>query len=175
MGELSPRLHTVLARLLPAKRRVSGIHSHEGEPAMTQPYGVWSSPPTGPPTPPTGPPSLTLPPLPPAPPAPPFPPGPASSPAPASRCGWARGAIGGAVAGALVASLIGFALRTDSTTTTPTAAPTAVTASLTSVTNDVQSVVEKAQPSVVAIEFNTTVTQRGRTVQGSGAGSGVII
>jgi putative serine protease PepD len=74
-----------------------------------------------------------------------------------------------------VASLIGFALRTDSTTTTPTAAPTAVTASLTSATNDVQSVVEKAQPSVVAIEFNTTVTQRGRTVQGSGAGSGVII
>jgi len=134
---------------------------------MTQPYGVWSSPPAGPPT------SSTLPP-PPLPPGPPAPPS-APTPAPASRSGWGRGAIGGAVAGALVASLIGFGLRNDSTTTTVAAAPTAVNASLVSTTNDVRSVVEKAQPSVVAIEFNTTTTSRGRTVQASGAGSGVII
>jgi len=81
------------------------------------------------------------------------------------------------LAGALAASLIGAAWFRDdpATSATATVAPTAVTASLTSTAGDVRSVVEKAKPSVVAIEFTTTVTQRGRTVQGSGAGSGVII
>ncbi|MEO8695354.1 MAG: trypsin-like peptidase domain-containing protein [Acidimicrobiales bacterium] len=88
-----------------------------------------------------------------------------------------RGAIGGALAGALAATIIGGTwFRGDTTTTAaPTVAPTAVSASLTSTTADVRSVVEKAQASVVAIEFNTTTTVRGRTVQGSGAGTGVII
>jgi putative serine protease PepD len=88
-----------------------------------------------------------------------------------------RGAIGGALAGALAASLVGAAwFRGDtSTTSAATTAPTAVSTSLTSTDGDVRSVVEKAQASVVAIEFDVTTTQRGRTVQGSGAGSGVII
>jgi putative serine protease PepD len=88
-----------------------------------------------------------------------------------------RGAVGGALAGALAATLIGGAwFRGDTTTTAATAAaPTAVSATLTSTTSDVRSVVEKAQSSVVAIEFSTTTTVRGRTMQGSGAGSGVII
>ena len=150
---------------------------------MTQPYGVWTSPPAEPPTaplpappaPPSGPPSMMLPPpLPPM--APPAPPALPTPPSPPSRSGWVRGAIGGAVAGALAATLIGTVwFRGDPATTASTVAPTAVTASLTSTGSDVRSVVEKAQASVVAIEFNTTTSVRGRTVQGSGAGSGVII
>jgi len=111
------------------------------------------------------------------PPAPPAPPNPPATPSRASRGGWVRGAIGGALAGALAASLIGAAWFRDdpSTTAATTTPPAAVTASLTSTGSDVRSVVEKAQASVVAIEFNITSTVRGRTVQGSGAGSGVII
>ena len=148
---------------------------------MTQPYGVWTTPPAGPPTtpapgpPPLGPPSSMLPP-PPMPPTPPAPPNPPATPSPASRNGWVRGAIGGALAGALAASLVGAAwFRGDTSTTAASTAPTAVSTSLTSTDGDVRSVVEKAQASVVAIEFDVTTTQRGRTVQGSGAGSGVII
>ena len=137
---------------------------------MTQPYGVWttppSGPPAGPPAPPAGPPMFP----------PTAPPSAPSAPSPSSHRGWARGAIGGALAGALAASLIGAAwFRSDATTTASNTTPTAVAASLTSTDNDVRSAVEKAQGSVVAIEFNVTATQRGRTVQGSGAGSGVII
>ena len=148
---------------------------------MTQPYGVWTTPPAGPPTtptpgpPPLDPPSSMLPP-PPMPPVPPAPPTPTATPSPASRNGWVRGAIGGALAGALAASLVGAAwFRGDTSTTSASTAPTAVSTSLTSTDGDVRSVVEKAQASVVAIEFDVTATQRGRTVQGSGAGSGVII
>ena len=149
---------------------------------MTQPYGVWTTPPAGtpttpppgPPAPPLGPPSSMLPP--PMPPAPPAPPNPPAPPSPASRKGWVRGAIGGALAGALAASLVGAAwFRGDTSTTAATTPPAAVSTALTSTDGDVRSVVEKAQASVVAIEFNVTATQRGRTVQGSGAGSGVII
>jgi len=140
---------------------------------MTQPYGVWTTPPAGPPAPPLAPPSSMLPP-PPMPPVSPAPPNPPARPSPASRGGWARGAIGGALAGALAATLIGGVWFRSDTTTTSTA-PAAVNTSLTSTGGDVRSVVEKAQASVVAIEFTTTATQRGRTVQGSGAGSGVII
>ena len=88
-----------------------------------------------------------------------------------------RGAIGGALAGARAASLIGTAwFRADpSSTAATTTVPAAASATLTSNVGDVRSVVEKAEASVVALEFNTTATQRGRTVQGSGAGSGVII
>ncbi|HUP74937.1 MAG TPA: trypsin-like peptidase domain-containing protein [Acidimicrobiales bacterium] len=87
-----------------------------------------------------------------------------------------RGAIGGALAGALAAGVIGGAwFRDPSTPTATTTPPAAVTTALRSSSGDVRSVVEKSQASVVAIEFTTTATQRGRTVQGTGAGSGVII
>jgi putative serine protease PepD len=79
------------------------------------------------------------------------------------------------VAGALAASLIGAAWFRDDPTATPVTAPTAVNTALTSSTSDVRSVVEKAQSSVVAIEFKTTSRRGPYTVQGSGAGSGVII
>ena len=142
---------------------------------MTQPYGVWSTSPAGPPAgppavPPFGPPTLPLP----APPPPPAPPVPAPSAPPANR-GWFRGAIGGAVTGALAASLLGIAFFRDEPAPTTSAAPAAVSASLTSATTDVHSVVEKAQASVVAIEFKTTSRRGPYTVQGTGAGSGVII
>ena len=133
---------------------------------MTQPYGVWTAPPAGPPPmQPDRPSSQTPPPPPPAAPGP-----------PARSGGWVRGAIGGALAGALAASLIGTAwFRADPT---PTAAATnapAASASLASFVGDVHSVVEKAQASVVAIEFQTTSRRGPYTVQGTGAGSGVII
>jgi putative serine protease PepD len=137
---------------------------------MIEPYGAWTSapaePPTMPPVTPPAPPVSTLP-------APPWPP--TSSAPPASSRGWLRGAIGGAVAGALAASLIGAAWFRDDQTTAPSSAPAAVNTALTSSTNDVHSVVEKAQASVVAIEFNTTSRRGPFSVQGSGAGSGVII
>ena len=149
---------------------------------MTQPYGVWTTPPAGPPTappagppaPPLGRPSSTMQPPPPM--DPPAPPAPPTPPSPASRGDWARGAVGGALTGAIAAALIGTAwFRANPTTTASTTAPTAVTASMTSTGSDVRSDVVKTQASVVAIEFDVTATQRGRTVQGSGAGSGVII
>jgi putative serine protease PepD len=93
-------------------------------------------------------------------------------PAPPPARGWLRGAVGGAVAGALAASLVGAVWFGDDP---PTAAPTAVSTSTSSQTGDVHSVVEKAEASVVAIEFKTTARRGPYTVQGSGAGSGVII
>jgi putative serine protease PepD len=96
------------------------------------------------------------------------------APSPSPR-GWWRGAIGGALAGALAASLVSTAWFRASDEPAPVSAPTAVPTAVTSTTGDVHSVVEKAQASVVAIEFQTTSRRGPYTVQGSGAGSGVII
>ena len=142
---------------------------------MNQPYGLWSTPPANPPAghpveaptgPPPGPPARYLP----APPAPSLP-----APAPPPNRGWLHGAIGGAVTGALAASLLGVAFFRDEPATTSSVTPAAVSASLTSATTDVHGVVEKVQTSVVAIEFKTTSRRGPYTVQGTGAGSGVII
>src|SRR5437016_1544462 len=93
----------------------SGSHTVRRESAMTQPYGVWTTPPAGPPTappagppaPPLGPPPSTMQPPPPM--DPPAPPAPPTPPSPALRGGWARGAVGGALTGAIAAALIGTA------------------------------------------------------------------
>ena len=100
---------------------------------------------------------------------------PAPSPFALKSRGWWRGAIAGAVTGALAASLIGAAWFGDGQSNTPVTEPAGAAAALMSATNDVHGVVEKAQASVVAIEFETTTRRGPYTVQGTGAGSGVVI
>lgn len=126
---------------------------------MIHPYGAWTAPPTEPPT---SEPSTS----------PWAPSTPGSAPRPR---GWWRGAIAGAVTGALAASLIGAAWHDDGQSNAPVTEPAGVAGALSSATNDVHAVVEKAQSAVVAIEFKTTTRRGPYTVQGTGAGSGVII
>lgn len=85
---------------------------------------------------------------------------------------WLSSALSGALAGALVAGTIVYSLERNDTATSTVASP-AVTSAVESL--DVHAVLAVAQRSVVSIDYTVTQQIGRRTVQGTAAGSGVII
>jgi S1-C subfamily serine protease len=141
--------------------------------AATEPVppvsSAWSEPDATAPLPPT--PLADVPPTPAAWPAPPAPPTePASAKAPSARRAALMGAVAGAVVAALVATGVTVALDDDDSSSGGSAAvATPITTGEGAL--DIQAILDKVQPSVVAIETAQT-TSRGVF---EGAGSGIVL